>query len=161
MSIEFQIITKRYLKWLSCSHKLFFNCFRWARALDTDRALQKKNMCFVYPARALDCCRFPKKQILRKNKLISGEFFLFSYVFFWLVVFVAHFNYYQNRSNVFISSPSLTFPEICPMLLCLVALFNWRDPQLQVSENYSDLTKLEVLIKNAKPNRFGIGGFHK
>ena len=55
-----------------------FLCFRRARALDLIRALQKKHVFFFCPARALDCCRFPKK-----NKLISGNKKYFgSYVFF-------------------------------------------------------------------------------
>ena len=48
----------------------FFLCFRWARALDLGRALPKKTFVFFCSARALHCCRFPKKTqlILRYKK---------------------------------------------------------------------------------------------
>ena len=51
------ILTIRHLQ-----ATMFFLCRRSARALDLGRALEKK-LFFFCPARALDCCRFPKKTV--------------------------------------------------------------------------------------------------
>ena len=57
------------------------------------RITKKKHVFFFCPARALDCCRFPKKT----QSISIACFFKIGQKFF------------------FIYSPSLTFPEICLM----------------------------------------------
>ena len=99
---------------------------------------KKTHVVFFCPARALNFCRFPKKQIIlgdgkksEKNKFISGyKKNIFPTMFFFCLCFlVALFNSIWNRSkDIFISSPSLTwltFQEICQMFFYFVALINF------------------------------------
>ena len=75
----------------------FFLCFRWARALDLGRALQKKHVFFT--AQQAHFCRFSTKnsyfrEIQKKNPAMF--FFLFFLTSFKISIF-------------FISSPSISF----------------------------------------------------
>ena len=82
-----------------------------ARSLDLGCALPKNLWFFFCSARALDCCRFRKKQSIweikkhsEKTKFISRDKNIFPamffFMFFLLVFFVAFNNFFYNRSKV-------------------------------------------------------------
>ena len=111
-----------------------------------------KKTCFFCLARALDCCRYPKKQ-----QIISGEnipkkktslfleikthfsralcfcfacFFRRSHYLFLNGSKVVFITFSRNLSNVFfILSPSLTFPKIGSMIFFPECFF-YRAPSL-------------------------------
>ena len=102
----------------------FFSVF--ARALDLGRAFPRKNCVFFLPsARIRVLPIFEKNSQFReikkhseKNKFILGDDKnIFPAMFFCCLFFFRRPHYFlKNRTKVlFIFSPSLTFPEICPM----------------------------------------------
>ena len=63
-----------------------------------------------------------KKTFRKKHTFISRDENIFPAMFFLLVFFIALINFLSNRSKVFfISSPSLTFLEICQMFFCFTS----------------------------------------
>ena len=92
---------------------MLFVCFRCAcaRALDLGRALPEKKYVFLLPS-----ARIRLLPISEKKQLISGDK-IPGYFFILLVFFVALINFFKiGQKFIFISSPSLTFLEICQML---------------------------------------------
>ena len=102
-----------------------------ARCRFRPRITKKKHVFFFCPARALNCCRFLKKKHLilvdkeiipKKTKFISRNKKFFACFFRR-----PHKLYLKYVKICFISSLSLTFPEICPMFFYLIALINFPE----------------------------------
>ena len=109
----------------------FFSLF-WMSAHIRFRPRITKEKAFFCLSRALDCCRLPKKNSQfrdikkhsEKNKFILWDKKYFSsYVFFCLFFFFALINFKICQKVFFLLSPSLTFPEICPMFFFISLTF--------------------------------------
>ena len=125
------------------SHYVFFSVLKSAHIRFRQR-ITKKKCVFFCPARALDCCKFPKifqlisgdkKNILKKTSLSREIFLFFQLCVFLLVFHVTLINFFSNN-NFFTSFcyfvALINFSKKLSNVFFFVALINFSKNMFNV-----------------------------